>query len=57
MQPYVGPINGNTIPNVGMFEENRVAQAIATLQGNGLMPSGLKPSDVVALDLHPWTAA
>jgi NitT/TauT family transport system substrate-binding protein len=57
MQPYVGPINGNTIPGVGVFDENRVAQAIATLQGNGLMPSGLKPSDVVALDLHPWTAA
>src|SRR5882672_9449132 len=46
MQPYVGPINGNTIPGVGVFDENRVAQAIATLQGNGLMPSGLKPSDV-----------
>ncbi|MEU4690629.1 ABC transporter substrate-binding protein [Actinoplanes sp. NPDC023714] len=37
----------------GLIEKNRVADAIATLQGNGLIPPGLTPESVVDFDLAP----
>lgn len=50
MKPYVTPTGGAPI---GAIDEGKVAKAIAILEGAGLMPTGLKPSDIVALDLTP----
>jgi NitT/TauT family transport system substrate-binding protein len=47
-KPYVG--TGNA---VGTFDQARVAKAIATLQGNGLIPAGLTPTDVVDFNVAP----
>jgi len=49
MAPYVKPSAANT--PIGALDEQRVARAIAILQGAGLMPAGLKPQAVVAFDL------
>ena len=38
---------------IGAIEERRVAQSIAILQGAGLIPPGLTPADVLAVDLLP----
>jgi NitT/TauT family transport system substrate-binding protein len=37
----------------GVIERQRVAAAIATLEGNGLIPRGLAPESVVDFDLAP----
>lgn len=48
MTPYVKATGGAPI---GTFDKNRVARAIAILQGAGLMPSGLTPEAVVDFNL------
>ena len=48
MQPYVG--TGST---VGSLDSARVARAIATLQGSGLIGSGLTPDAVVDFKIAP----
>lgn len=53
MTPYVKPA-GN-LP-IGTLDKQRVAKAIAILQGAGLMPAGLTPESVVAFDLTPKAA-
>jgi NitT/TauT family transport system substrate-binding protein len=50
MAPYVKPAGSAPI---GAFDQQRVARAIAILQGAGLMPPGLAPDAVVAFDLTP----
>lgn len=51
MTPYVTPSGGEPI---GTIREERVARAIAILEGAGRVPSGsLKPTDVVNFDLTP----
>lgn len=50
MAPYVKPAGSAPI---GTFDQQRVARAIAILQGAGLMPPGLAPDAVVAFDLTP----
>jgi NitT/TauT family transport system substrate-binding protein len=44
MKPYVAPANGAPI---GHFDQARVAQSIAVLQGAGLIQAGLTPDKVV----------
>ena len=53
MTRYVKP----TVTNapIGALDQQRVARAIAILQGSGLIPSGLTPEAVVAFDLTPTT--
>jgi NitT/TauT family transport system substrate-binding protein len=53
MTQYVKP----TVTNapIGALDQQRVARAIAILQGSGLIPSGLTPEAVVAFDLTPTT--
>jgi NitT/TauT family transport system substrate-binding protein len=53
MTPYVKP-TGNA--PVGSLDQQRVAKAIAILQGAGLMPAGLAPEAVVAFDVTPKAA-
>jgi NitT/TauT family transport system substrate-binding protein len=53
MAPYVKP-TGNA--PIGSFDQQRVARAIAILQGAGLMPAGLTPEAVVAFNLTPVAA-
>jgi NitT/TauT family transport system substrate-binding protein len=53
MAPYVKP--GGNAP-IGALDQQRVAKAIAILQGAGLMPAGLAPDAVVAFDLTPKAA-
>jgi len=48
MTPYVTSGAG-----VGVMEQERVARAIATLQGAGLIPAGLTPDAVVDFSLTP----
>lgn len=48
MTPYVG-----TGSVVGTFDEQRVARAIATLQGSGLIGAGLTPKDAVDFSIAP----
>ena len=50
MTPYVKPTG--TAP-IGSIDQQRVARAIAILQGAGLMPSGLAPDAVVDFALTP----
>jgi len=52
MTPYVAPSGGAP---VGSFDQQRVARAIAILQGAGLIPSGLTPEALVAFGLSPAT--
>jgi NitT/TauT family transport system substrate-binding protein len=54
MTPYVKP-TGTNAP-IGSLDQQRVARAIAILQGAGLMPAGLAPDAVVAFDLTPTSA-
>jgi NitT/TauT family transport system substrate-binding protein len=53
MAPYVKP--GGNAP-IGYLDQQRVAKAIAILQGAGLMPAGLAPEAVVAFDVTPKAA-
>jgi len=53
MTPYVKATNGAPI---GSFDQQRVARAIAILQGAGLIPAGLTPEAIVAFDLAPKAA-
>lgn len=53
MTPYVKATNGAPL---GSFDQQRVARAIAILQGAGLIPAGLTPEAVVAFDLAPKAA-
>jgi NitT/TauT family transport system substrate-binding protein len=53
MSPYVKP-TGNA--PIGYLDQQRVAKAIAILQGAGLMPAGLAPEAVVAFDVTPKAA-
>ncbi|MEU7873683.1 ABC transporter substrate-binding protein [Dactylosporangium sp. NPDC049140] len=48
MTPYVTSGSG-----IGVMEQERVARAIATLQGSGLIPAGLTPDAVVDFSLTP----
>jgi NitT/TauT family transport system substrate-binding protein len=50
MAPYVKPSGSAPI---GSLDQQRVARAIAILQGAGLMPAGLTPDAVVAFNLTP----
>ena len=54
MTPYVKPAAAGA--PIGALDQQRVARAIAILQGAGLMPAGLAPDKVVALDLVPGAA-
>jgi NitT/TauT family transport system substrate-binding protein len=54
MTPYVKPA-GTSAP-IGALNQQRVAKAIAILQGAGLMPAGLAPEAVAAFDLAPASA-
>jgi NitT/TauT family transport system substrate-binding protein len=54
MTPYVKPSTAGAV--VGALDQQRVARAIAILQGAGLMPAGLAPDKVVAFDLVPGGA-
>jgi len=51
MTPYVAS-SGASSP-FGSLDQQKVARAIAILQGAGLIPSGLTPDSVVAFDLTP----
>ena len=51
MTPYVKPTGANA--PIGTLDQQRVARAIAILQGAGLMPPGLAPDAVAAFDLTP----
>lgn len=53
MTPYVKATDGAPL---GSFDQQRVARAIAILQGAGLIPAGLTPEAVVAFDLAPKAA-
>jgi len=50
MKPYVPPPAGGP---VGQMSEQRVARTIATLQGAGLMPTGMTPDKVVDFSFFP----
>ncbi|MEJ3750890.1 ABC transporter substrate-binding protein [Actinomycetes bacterium KLBMP 9797] len=51
MVPYVTANAGDGA--VGTLDPQRVARNIATVQGAGLIPTALKPEDVVSFDLAP----
>ena len=53
MTPYVKPANAKA--PFGGLDQQKVARAIAILQGAGLIPSGLTPDAVVKFDLTPVT--
>jgi NitT/TauT family transport system substrate-binding protein len=55
MAPYVKATDDGG--PIGSYNQQRVARAIAILQGAGLIPPGLTPQDVVAFDLAPIKAA
>ncbi|WP_067500266.1 ABC transporter substrate-binding protein [Actinoplanes sp. TFC3] len=50
MKPYTTAPAGGAL---GSMDEQRVAKSIAVLSGAGLMPSGLKPEDVVDFSFTP----
>ncbi|MGI5212027.1 ABC transporter substrate-binding protein [Plantactinospora sp. CA-290183] len=50
MTPYVAPAGGAPI---GSMDEQRVAKALAIMQGSGLVKEPLTPESVVAFDLTP----
>jgi NitT/TauT family transport system substrate-binding protein len=51
MTPYMTSSGSNT--PLGSINEQRVARAIAILQGGGLIPSGLTPEQVVDFNITP----
>jgi NitT/TauT family transport system substrate-binding protein len=53
MTPYVKPSTAKA--PFGGLDQQKVARAIAILQGAGLIPSGLTPDAVVKFDLTPST--
>ncbi|GAA2601855.1 ABC transporter substrate-binding protein [Winogradskya consettensis] len=50
MKPYTTAPGGGAL---GSMDEQRVAKSIAVLSGAGLMPDGLKPTDVVDFSFTP----
>lgn len=50
MTPYVTPSGGAPI---GAMDEQKVARSIAILESAGLVPSGMKPADILAPDFTP----
>lgn len=51
MTPYVKATTSGA--PIGSMDEQRVARAIAILQGSGLIPAGLTPDEAVAFNLTP----
>src|SRR5690606_11786610 len=50
MKPYV---RSNESATVGVMDSERVARAIAILQGAGALKAGLTPEQIVSFDLVP----
>jgi NitT/TauT family transport system substrate-binding protein len=51
MAPYVQPLN--PAAPLGSLDEQRVAQSIALLEGAGVIPEGIVPTDIFSFQLAP----